>query len=77
MVATIRVGTGPYAVAPDGVAYDSAKGEIFVANSGYYPVSVISDATSTVPEFPFAVLILLVSFVSVIVFYRIRKIYNI
>ena len=33
---------------PDGVAYDSAKGEIFVANGGSGTVSVISDSTNAV-----------------------------
>jgi len=33
---------------PDGVAYDSAKGEVFVANQGTNTVSVISDATNAV-----------------------------
>ena len=38
VVNTISVGTKP-----SGVAYDSGKGEIFVANSGSNAVSVISD----------------------------------
>ena len=33
---------------PEGVAYDSGKGEVFVANQGSNNVSVISDATSKV-----------------------------
>ncbi len=40
---TIKVGTKPY-----GVAYDSGKGEIFVANYGSNTVSVISDSTNAV-----------------------------
>ncbi len=40
---TITVGTSP-----TGVAYDSAIDEIFVANSGYNTVSVISDASNAV-----------------------------
>ena len=40
---TIKVGTNP-----DGVAYDSGKGEIFVINAGSNNVSVISDSTDTV-----------------------------
>src|SRR5208283_3356995 len=42
VVATIHVGNGP-----DGIAYDSAKGEIFVANAGSGTVSVISDSAIT------------------------------
>jgi len=45
--ATITVGSGPVLV-----AYDSGKGEIFVAcsnsNSGSFSVSVISDSTNAV-----------------------------
>ena len=33
---------------PEGLAYDSAKGEIFVANAMSKAVSVISDETDTV-----------------------------
>ncbi len=33
---------------PEGVAYDSSKGEIFVANSGDNTVSVISDSSNAV-----------------------------
>ncbi|MGI0073559.1 MAG: YncE family protein [Nitrosotalea sp.] len=40
VVATIPVGTQPI-----GVAYDSAKGEIFVTNDGSDNVSVIRDLT--------------------------------
>jgi YVTN family beta-propeller protein len=40
---TITVGTSP-----TGVAYDSAKNEMFVSNSGYNTVSVISDSTNAV-----------------------------
>ena len=40
---TITVGTGP-----NGVAYDSGKGEVFVTNSGAGTVSVISDRTNNV-----------------------------
>ena len=40
---TIPVGTSP-----TGIAYDSGKGEIFVANSGYNTVSVISDNSNSV-----------------------------
>jgi YVTN family beta-propeller protein len=40
---TITVGTSP-----TGVAYDSSKGELFVANSGYNTLSVISDSTNAV-----------------------------
>ncbi len=43
VVATINVGTFPW-----GVAYDSAKGEIFVTNASPGTVSVISDSTNTV-----------------------------
>jgi YVTN family beta-propeller protein len=43
VVATIKVGSGPF-----GVAYDSGKGEVYVANSVSNTVSVISDATNTV-----------------------------
>ncbi len=42
---TITVGTSP-----TGIAYDSAKGEIFVANSGYNTVSVISDSSNSVSK---------------------------
>lgn len=41
VTATISVGT-----APTGVAYDSAKNEIFVANSGYNTVSIFSDVNN-------------------------------
>ncbi|MHB9160360.1 MAG: YncE family protein [Nitrosotalea sp.] len=41
--ATITVGSGPA-----GVAYDSAKGEIFVANVGDNTISVISDTSNAV-----------------------------
>ncbi len=41
MVATVTVG-----IDPEGVAYDSGKGEIFVANAGSNTVSVISDSTN-------------------------------
>ena len=41
VVATVNVG-----IAPFGLAYDSAKGEVFVANFGSNTVSVISDGTS-------------------------------
>ena len=44
MVATIPVGNGL-----NGVAYDSGKGEIFVANPGSGTVSVISDSITPVP----------------------------
>ena len=50
MVATINVGQSP-----EGIVYDSSKGEIFVANTNYNPgsttlctVSVISDSNNTV-----------------------------
>jgi len=43
VTATITVGKSP-----TGVVYDSAKGELFVANSGYNTVSVISDRTNAV-----------------------------
>jgi len=43
VVATIPVGTEP-----TGVAYDAAKGELFVTNENSGNVSVISDATNTV-----------------------------
>jgi YVTN family beta-propeller protein len=33
---------------PDGIAYDSSKGEVFVSNGGNNSVSVISDATNSV-----------------------------
>src|ERR1017187_7674257 len=41
--AVITVGTQP-----SGIAYDSAMGELFVANYGSNTVSVISDSTNTV-----------------------------
>ena len=44
-----NVSVGPF---PDGIAYDSAKGELFVSSSGSTAsrgsVSIISDATNTV-----------------------------
>jgi YVTN family beta-propeller protein len=43
VTATITVGTGP-----EGVAYDSAKGEIFIANYKLNTVSVISDSSNAV-----------------------------
>ena len=43
VVATVNVGTGPL-----GIAYDSDRGEIFVANSDNNTVSVITDATNAV-----------------------------
>ena len=43
VVATITVGN-----VPTYVAYDSAKGEVFVANDGSNSVSVISDTTNSV-----------------------------
>jgi YVTN family beta-propeller protein len=43
VIATIRVGSEPYAV-----AYDSGKGEIFVTNIHDTSVSVISDSNNTV-----------------------------
>jgi YVTN family beta-propeller protein len=43
VTATINVGTSP-----TGVAYDQGKGEIFVANSGFNTISVISDDTNAV-----------------------------
>jgi YVTN family beta-propeller protein len=45
VVDTITVGGQPY-----GVAYDSGRGEVFVANYLDGPVSVISDTTNTVTE---------------------------
>ncbi len=42
IVATVNVGSEPY-----GVAYDSAKGELFVTNYDDNTVSVISDSTNT------------------------------
>jgi YVTN family beta-propeller protein len=33
---------------PTGIAYDSGKGEVFVANSGFNTISVISDSTNAV-----------------------------
>jgi YVTN family beta-propeller protein len=42
VIATVTVGN-----LPGGVAYDSAKGEIFVANSNSGTVSIISDSTFT------------------------------
>jgi DNA-binding beta-propeller fold protein YncE len=61
VVATVNVGVRAY-----GVAYDSAKGEVFVTNRSDNTVSVISDGSSTtaststsasgsggVPEFPY------------------------
>ena len=43
VVATVPVGS-----LPEGVAYDSAKGEVFVANDDSATVSVISDSTNAV-----------------------------
>ena len=43
VIATITVGTSP-----TGVAYDSSKNEVFVANSGFNTVSVISDSSNSV-----------------------------
>ena len=43
VVATVTVGSGPA-----DLAYDSARGEVFVANDGSDTVSVISDSTNTV-----------------------------
>jgi YVTN family beta-propeller protein len=43
VVATVSVGSGPI-----GVAYDSAKGEMFVGNNSDGTVSVISDVSNTV-----------------------------
>jgi len=43
VVATVTVGNSPY-----GVAYDSAKGEVFVANGASNTVSVISDGNNAV-----------------------------
>ena len=61
VTATVTVGNLPGAV-----AYDSAKGEIFVANGGSNTVSVISDSSvtssspsTTIPEFTFTLPILL------------------
>jgi len=34
-------------VGPKGVAYDSGRGEVYVANNGYSTVSVISDTSNT------------------------------
>jgi YVTN family beta-propeller protein len=44
VVATVNIGGGTH---PEGLAYDSARGEVFVANSNGTNVSVISDATNT------------------------------
>ncbi|MGB6462713.1 MAG: hypothetical protein WBF38_00615, partial [Nitrosotalea sp.] len=55
-VATVPVGSNP-----EGVAYDSGKGEIFVANVATNSVSVISDSTPpSVPEFPLGGMVFLV-----------------
>jgi YVTN family beta-propeller protein len=43
VTATVPVGTGPF-----GLAYDSAKDEIFVANQGSDTVSVVSDSNNKV-----------------------------
>src|SRR5580692_2642913 len=43
VIATIPVGQNP-----DGLVYDSAKGEVFVANGNNNTVSVISDASDSV-----------------------------
>src|SRR5439155_24867055 len=40
--------TIPVDINPNGMAYDSGKGEVFVTNTGSNTVSVISDATNTV-----------------------------
>jgi YVTN family beta-propeller protein len=45
VVATVNVGFGHN---PQGLAYDSGTGEVFVANAGSGTVSVISDATNAV-----------------------------
>jgi YVTN family beta-propeller protein len=42
-IANITVGKSPY-----GVAYDSGKGEVFMANHGSNSVSVISDSSNSV-----------------------------
>src|SRR5580658_2625645 len=43
VVATVKVGATPY-----GVAYDPAKGEVFVTNTNGNTTSVISDSTNAV-----------------------------
>jgi YVTN family beta-propeller protein len=45
VVATVNINGGTI---PQGLAYDSAKGEVFVADSNGTDVSVISDSTNTV-----------------------------
>src|SRR5207245_7672141 len=45
VAATVTVGVGPFG-GPFGLAYDSAKGEVFVVKGG--AVSVISDTTNAV-----------------------------
>ncbi len=69
VTATIPVGTNP-----EGVAYDSGKGEIFVANSDSNSISVLSDSSntstsqsSTLPELSGAVLILVIVAVVVVI----------
>jgi YVTN family beta-propeller protein len=47
VVATVNIGGGD---SPEGLAYDPAKGEVFVANSNGTTVSVISDATNSVVD---------------------------
>ena len=49
MVDALRVtATIPVGKTPQGIAYDSAKGEIFVSNAQDNTISVISDSTNTV-----------------------------
>lgn len=47
-VAPCIVGAIPVGNGPEGIAYDSAKGELFVANTGSQSVDVISDSSNEV-----------------------------
>ena len=49
VVATVDLNLN-HEVSPDGLAYDSSRGEMFVANFGTNTVSIISDSTNTVVE---------------------------
>ena len=49
VVATVDLNLN-HAVSPDGLAYDSSRGAMFVANFGTNDISIISDSTNTVVE---------------------------
>ena len=50
VIVNVAGATSPITVgtSPSGVTYDPAQGEIYVANSGYNTVSVISDSSNSV-----------------------------